>query len=96
MEKTLWINKENFQFSGKGEVYSFTVIYNAPKKFEFLVPYVVALVVLQEGPKVTAMITDVEPEDVYIGMPVEMVTRKLSENSETGLISYGYKFRPPL
>jgi hypothetical protein len=29
-------------------------------------------------------------------MPVEMVTRKLREEGEDGLIVYGYKFRKPL
>jgi hypothetical protein len=36
----------------------------------------------------------VDLEDVEIGMPVEMVTRKLREEGEDGLIVYGYKFRP--
>ena len=90
------LGKEGLQFSGKGEVYSFTVMYDSPEKFQFLLPYVVALVQLEEGPKITSMLTDVDPDSVYIGMPVEMVTRKLSEDGDRGVISYGYKFRPPL
>jgi hypothetical protein len=31
-----------------------------------------------------------------IGMKVEMVTRKLREKGDSGLIIYGYKFRPLL
>jgi uncharacterized OB-fold protein len=32
---------------------------------------------------------------VQIGMPVEMVTRKMrNDGDERGLIVYGYKFRP--
>jgi uncharacterized OB-fold protein len=56
----------------------------------------VALVKLEEGPLVTAQLADVEPEDVSIGMPVEMVTRKLRTEGDRGLIAYGYKFRPVL
>jgi uncharacterized OB-fold protein len=85
---------EAFSFSGKGEVYSFTVIYDAPSGFEVFVPYTIALVKLEEGPTVTAQLTDVENSQVYIGMPVEAVTRKLSEDGDRGLINYGYKFRP--
>ncbi|MBC7254994.1 MAG: hypothetical protein H5T66_02655, partial [Chloroflexi bacterium] len=48
------------------------------------------------GPLVTAQLTDVFPDEVSIGMPVEMVTRKLREEGEEGLITYGYKFRPLL
>ena len=89
-------NSEAYKFSGQGEVYSFTVVYDAPEKFQFLVPYVIALVKLAEGPTVTAMLTDMSPEEAYIGMPVEMVTRILSKDSDVGLINYGYKFRPPV
>ena len=55
-----------------------------------------ALIKLHEGPLVTAQLTDVDAEDVHIGMPVEMVTRKIKEEGENGLIVYGYKFRPVL
>ncbi len=82
--------------SGKGEVFSFSTMYNAPAGFEEYIPYTVAMVKLEEGPVVTAQITDVDAEDVYIGMKVEMVTRKISEDGQAGLIHYGYKFRPVL
>ncbi len=55
-----------------------------------------ALVQLDEGPLVTAQLTDVDIDDIQIGMPVEMVTRRLREYGEDGLIIYGYKFRPKL
>jgi uncharacterized OB-fold protein len=87
---------EPFQFSGKGEVYSYTTIHNAPLGFEDLVPYTVALVKLEEGPMLTAQLTDVNPDEVRIGLPVEMVTRRLREEGEAGMIVYGYKFRPRL
>jgi uncharacterized OB-fold protein len=60
------------------------------------VPYTVALVELDEGPLVTAQLADVDQDQVEIGMPVEMVTRKLREEGEDGLIVYGYKFRQKL
>ncbi len=86
----------DFHFSGKGEVFSHTAIYNAPEGFETQAPYTVALVKLKEGPLITAQLTDVQNDDVQIGMPVEMVTRKLAEQGDEGLILYGYKFRPQL
>ncbi|NOZ00249.1 MAG: Zn-ribbon domain-containing OB-fold protein [Chloroflexi bacterium] len=87
--------KTKFSFSGQGEVYSYTTIYNAPSGFEANVPYTVALVKLEEGPLVTAQLTDVAEEEVEIGMPVEMVTRRLHQDGdERGLLVYGYKFRP--
>ncbi len=88
--------KEPFVFSGRGHIYSFSTMYNAPEGYEAAAPYVVAWVKLDEGPMVTAQLADVDQEDVFIGMPVEMVTRKLHEDGEAGLISYNYKFRPVL
>lgn len=88
--------QDAFQFSGAGEVYSYTTIYDPPAGFEAQAPYMVALVKLEEGPIVTAQLTDVNFDDVEIGMPVEMVTRKLSTVGAEGIIIYGYKFRPPI
>lgn len=88
--------KVEYQFSGKGEVFSYTTIYDAPAGYETNVPYTVALIKLVEGPMITAQLTDLGNTKVEIGMPVEMVTRKLKEDGERGLIVYGYKFRPQL
>jgi hypothetical protein len=89
--------KTPYTFSGKGTVYSYTTIYHPPDGFEEFAPYNVALIKLAEGPMLTAQLTDVEAEDIEIGMPVEMVTRKLREDDgQKGIIVYGYKFRPAL
>jgi uncharacterized OB-fold protein len=88
--------KTPFTFSGKGEVYSFSTIHVAPAGFEKFAPYMVALIRLAEGPLITAQLTDVNEEEVKIGMPVEMVTRVLREDGERGMLVYGYKFRPRL
>lgn len=90
------IEMEARAFSGRGEVYSFSTVYQAPQGFEEYTPYTVALVKLAEGPMVTAQLTDVDSDEVTIGMPVEMVTRKLMEYGDEGLLVYGYKFRPLL
>ena len=88
--------KTQFNFSGRGKVYSYTTVYDPPTGFEDQAPYTVALVKLEEGPLVTAQLTDLdEGGKVEIGLPVEMVTRKLrSDGDERGMIVYGYKFRP--
>ena len=88
--------KTPFAFSGRGEVYSYSTVYHPPKGFEEFAPYTVALVKLEEGPMLTAQLTDVDADDVRIGMPVEMVTRKIRQEGPEGLIHYTYKFRPLL
>jgi uncharacterized OB-fold protein len=86
-----------YTFRGRGEVYSYTTMYDAPAGFEEQLPYTVAMVKLEEGPIVTAQLTDLGDQPVEIGMPVEMVTRRLrSDGDERGMLVYGYKFRPVL
>lgn len=86
--------QELYTFTGAGEVFSYTTIYDAPAGFEHMAPYTVALIKLEEGPLLTAQLTDMADDEVEIGMPVEMVTRKLRSEGEEGMIVYGYKFRP--
>jgi hypothetical protein len=86
-----------FSFSGRGEIFSYTVMHDAPAGFGHTTPYTVALVKLEEGPVVTAQLTDLGEDAVKIGMPVEMVTRRIREDgNERGILVYGYKFRPVL
>lgn len=87
--------KTPYAFSGRGEVYSYTRISDGPAGFEESAPYTIALVKLEEGPLVTAQLTDLGGQPVDIGMPVEMVTRRIrSDGDERGMLVYGYKFRP--
>lgn len=87
---------EPYVLSGRGEIYSFSGVRQAPIGFEYVAPYVVALVHLEEGPLVTAQLTDCAEADLAIGQPVEMVTRRLKDTGKDGLLVYGYKFRPLL
>lgn len=89
--------KTLYNFSGKGKVYSYTTVYEPPTGYEDQAPYTVALVQLDEGPLVTAQLTDLGGAKVEIGAPVEMVTRRLRQDGdERGILVYGYKFRPIL
>lgn len=82
------------EFDGHGELYSFTVLHSAPLGYEAQTPYAVGMIKLDEGPMVEAQITDVNSAELKIGERMEVVTRKLRDYGEQGLIVYGYKFRP--
>ena len=86
---------EQFQFAGYGAIYSYTTLTSPPAGFEEQAPYTLALIRLDEGPLVTAQLTDLE-DPPQIGDRVEMVTRRLYTEGESGSIVYGYKFRPLL
>ena len=85
---------KSVKFSGKGTVFSYSVVRNAPEGFELFTPYVIGLIQLEEGPKLLCQIVDCNPEDMHIGMPVETVFRKLRVDGKEGLISYSFKFVP--
>ena len=93
--KEVEVQREQYTFAGTGEVFSFTTLQETPEGFDEQAPYMLALVKLDEGPMITAQITDVD-EPVAIGDKVEMVTRKLTTEGARGMIIYGYKFRKVL
>ena len=93
--KEVEVQREQYTFAGTGEVYSYTTLQETPEGFDEQAPYMLALVKLDEGPMITAQITDVD-EPVAIGDKVEMVTRKLTTEGARGMIVYGYKFRKVL
>ena len=57
--------------SGRGTVYTFVVNHH-PQIDAFDYPLIVAVIELEEGTRLIANMTGVEPADVHIGMPVEL------------------------
>lgn len=84
---------ESFRFSGNGKVFSFSEVFVPPAGYELEAPYVLAIIELEEGARVTGQIVGVSDADVKIGDKVEMILRKILDEGEEGLIHYGYKFR---
>lgn len=84
---------ETLYFKGTGKVYSFTEISSPATGFEEQVPYVFAIISLDEGSNVTGQIVDAVKADVRIGDRVESVFRKIQSEDPEGLIHYGFKFR---
>ena len=80
--------------SGRGTLCTYAVVHQPPAGHTGEVPYMVAIVQLADGPRVTAQLTDCDAHDVTMGMDVEMVTRLLEDTGDDGLLVYGYKFRP--
>ena len=60
--------------SGRGAIYSFGVYHRVYHPgFESEVPYVFAIVELEEGPRLVGNVVDRKPEDLRCGLPVEVV-----------------------
>ena len=57
--------------TGRGEIFSYVVVHHPPVP-GFDMPYVVALVELEEGTRMVSSVTGADPADVAIGMPVDL------------------------
>jgi uncharacterized OB-fold protein len=79
------------QASGRGTIYTFAIVQRAPMPaFGEDVPYVNAIVELEEGPHMLASLTgiDADPAKVSVGMPVEITFEDITEEISLP------KFRP--
>ena len=81
---------EEFEITGKGVIKSFTVIYVASEKFKDEVPYVVALINLNEGGAIMGRLIGVDPnipEDIKIGTKVRY--ESLVEKAGEAIVAFG-------
>ncbi|KYK29104.1 transcriptional regulator [Thermoplasmatales archaeon SG8-52-1] len=85
---------KEYKLSGNGIVETYTIICDAPEKFEGQAPYPIAIIKLDEGPKLTAQIVDCDNNKIKIGMRVKSTFRKIQDDGYVGAIYYGYKFKP--
>ena len=88
-----WCLAEEYEWreaSGRATLYSFTVIHRPPDPVAFAgdVPYVLAVVELEEGPFMQTNLVGCPLEAIRIDMPVEVTFERATE--EISL----YKFRP--
>ena len=63
---------------GRGTLYSYTTVHR-PQQPQFEVPYVVAIVELEEGWHMLSNLIDVPIDEVAIGMPLEVVFERKSD-----------------
>ncbi len=85
---------QKYKLPEKGKLMTFTIVRSPPKGFEKMAPYVLGMVKLDDGTILTVQLTDVQPNQVAIGMQVEAVFRKVFEDGDSGIIEYATKFRP--
>jgi len=81
-----------YRLNGTGVVEAATTVHTPPAGFELQAPYVLALVRLDEGPRVTAQVVDAKPDAVTVGTKVRAVFRRINTEGEAGVVQYGYKF----
>jgi uncharacterized OB-fold protein len=73
-------NLKWIEASGKGTIYAFTVVENnAPSAFIADIPYVVAVIRLEEGVQLLSNVVGCDPYALRCDMPVEVTFEKLND-----------------
>jgi uncharacterized OB-fold protein len=73
-------NIEWVEASGKGTIYAFTVVEsNAPSPFLEDMPYVIAVIILEEGVRMLSNIVDCNPDDLQCDQSVEVTFEKMND-----------------
>lgn len=85
---------EEITLPREGKVISYTVQHVTPSGFEDSAPYIVGIVELTNGVRLTTQIADCGPEDIKNVKQVTMETRRVREEGNSGVLAYGYKFVP--
>lgn len=65
--------------SGFAKIYSFVVVHQAMVPGYSEVPYVLALVELEEGPRMTTRIINCDPSEVSIGLQVQLFFEDITD-----------------
>ncbi|MBU1674421.1 OB-fold domain-containing protein, partial [bacterium] len=84
---------ETVRLPRRGKVLTHTTIWIPPAAFEEQKPYVVAVVELAGGVRLTCMVAEAPPDEVRIGTEVEIVFRRLQSAPAWEVLQYGYKAR---
>jgi uncharacterized OB-fold protein len=69
-------NMEDYQFKGNGKVINSTVVHQAQTGYEMFGPYCIAIIELEEGPRITSQVVDCDPEIVKPGNESQICVQK--------------------
>lgn len=73
-------NLEWIKASGRGRVYTYSVVYSyAPTEFSDDIPYIIAVIELEEGVRMMSNIVECRPEEVKCDMDVEAIFQDVTE-----------------
>ncbi len=82
---------ETVKLPDTGKILTYTVIRVGPANFSQETPYVVAIVEVSKGLRMTMQVADIDVNKVEIGQNVKIVFRKIQDEGKSGLHCYGYK-----
>ena len=85
---------ETVRMKPTGKVVTHTIIRTPSHEFSGEAPFAVGIVEMDDGPRLTLQIVDVDFDELRIGLPVRLEFRRLFAEGEAGVIHYGHKAVP--
>lgn len=77
-----------------GTILTHTIIRVAPAPFVDQAPFAVAIIQMDDGPRITTQVVDWKEGELATGRPVKLEFRRIQSDGEAGAIGYGYKAVP--
>ena len=77
-----------------GKILTHTIIRVAPAPFVDQAPYAVAVVEMDDGPRITTQVVDWREGQLATGQQVKLEFRRITSDGAAGPINYGYKAVP--
>jgi uncharacterized OB-fold protein len=79
-------NVEWFEASGRGKLHTYVIAHRGAQGFDDVVPYAIAVIELEEGPRMMSNIVGVEatPENLPADLPVEVTWEDVEHDGRSG------------
>lgn len=81
-----------YQETRPATLVTWSTIYAAPRGYEEMVPYTVAIIQFADGSQACVQLTDIDPDKLEYGMKLKAVFRKMHSVDEQSVIPYGTKY----
>jgi len=85
---------ETFRMKGTGKILTHTVVRTPAHEFAGQAPFAVGIVQMDDGPRLTVQIADVDFAELRVGLPVRLEFRRIFCEGDSGIIQYGHKAVP--
>jgi uncharacterized protein len=82
------------QMKRTGTIVTHTIIRTPARPFADQAPYAMAIVQMDDGPRLTTQVVDLNEGQLAIGLKVKLEFRKVNVEGKSGIIHYGYKAVP--
>ncbi len=85
---------EVYEYSPIGKLVTWTNVYAPNKGFEEYAPYIIGIIELSDGERLTTQIVNIDFKDLKYGMRLQACFRRIYVDGDKGIIHYGLKFGP--